>query len=415
MLNLLQISVEKHCIYMYSDNMSEVNVGYKFRFYPNAAQIQQLKHENGCTRFVFNHALYMCVKAYERRKTKYSFSSLSKHFTKLKTLPKYSWLKDVAATTIIQTLIDLDTAYTNFFEKRAERPRFKNKRHHQAIRYQLDQRTLHTTYLAGKKLKLPKLGELNIKWSQIPRGIPKMVTVIQNSDGKYYISFSCVEQLTPKANSNREVGIDLGIKDNIVTSNGEHSGAPRNTYKYERELRSLQRALARKIKGSKRYEKMRVKVARLHSKIKNCRLDGQHKLTTQVINDYDVIYIEDLNVAGMLKNRRLAKAIADVGMCELKRQLMYKAHWYGKEVHMISRWEPTSKQCSSCHKMHDMVLSKRSISCECGLVLDRDENAAINILAAGRVVRVERQKQPVNRDSKSLLTCVAMKRESQSL
>jgi len=193
-------------------------------------------------------------------------------------------------------------------------------------------------------------------------------------------------EVKPKAKTNREVGIDLGIKDNIVTSDGYHSGAPKNTNKYARKLASLQRGLNRKTNGSNNYEKQRLKVARVHEKIINCRRDRQHKLTTKLVEDYDIIYIEDLNVSGMLKNRKLAKAVADVGMFEIKRQLLYKAEWYGKQIHLIDRWEPTSKKCSNCQKIHDMKLSDRSMSCECGLMLDRDENAAINILKAWKVL-----------------------------
>jgi len=146
--------------------MSGRNVGYRLRFYPTDEQKRQVAHEMGCARFVFNTALYMCFKAYQRRKTKYTFSALSKHITKLKTLGQYSWLKAVSVTVLTQALMDLEKAYSNFFEKRAELPRYKKKCHNQAIRYQLDQRTLDNTYVAGKKLNLPKLGELNLKWSR---------------------------------------------------------------------------------------------------------------------------------------------------------------------------------------------------------------------------------------------------------
>jgi putative transposase len=214
-----------------------------------------------------------------------------------------------------------------------------------------------------------------------------MATVSKTATGKYFISFSCSIEIKELPKTGKSVGLDMGIKDVIVTSDGFYSGAPKFTYQYEKRLGKAQRDLSRKTKGSNRWKKQRIEVARIHEKITNSRKDFLHKLTTGIIREYDYINIEDLNVSGMVKNRKLAKAVSDVGMFELKRQLEYKSDWYGKTVTKISRWFPSTKTCSSCGEIHDMKLSDRIMNCGCGLNLNRDENAALNILQAGNVCR----------------------------
>ena len=364
----------------------KVNKAYKFRIYPTAKQAAQLAVEFGCARFVWNHALGLRQVVYAELKENMNYVGLNKHLTFLKKTNRYGWLKDASSSPITQKLIDLDTAYTNFFKGRAKFPKFKKKSHKQSIRYQLDQRNIMSNYRAGELLKLPKLGSIDIKWSQVPAGVPKMATVSKDPSGKYFISFSCeIEQvLLPK--TEKTVGIDVGIKDVIITSDGYHSGAPRFTYKNARKLKHEQKKLSKKTKGSAGYKKQRVKVAKVHERIANSRRDFLNKETTKLIQAYDVICLEDLNVKGMLKNRKLSKAVADVGIFELNRQLKYKADWYGKEIAVISRWFPSTKMCSACGQLHDMPLSKRTMNCDCGFTLDRDENAAINIKAAGIAV-----------------------------
>ena len=285
---------------------------------------------------------------------------------------------------IQQKLIDQDKAFNNFFKGRAKFPKFKKKSHAQSIRYTLDQRQVLNNYRAGELLKLPKLGELKVKWSQIPGGIPKMVTVSKSASGKYFVSFMCEVEQCLKPMTGRVVGIDVGIKDVVVTSDGLHSGAPRFTYKYQRKLKKAQRILSRKKKGSNGWHKQRIVVAKIHEKIANSRKDFLHKVTTKLVSENNVICVEDLNVSGMLKNRCLSKAVVDVGIFELNRQIEYKSQWYGKQVVKISRWEPTTKKCSSCGHIQPMKLSQRVFDCECCSVsIDRDHNAAINIKTAG--------------------------------
>jgi len=360
---------------------------YKFRFEPTEAQVIQLAKEFGCARFVWNRALQEKEYAYQQWNVSLSSFDISRHITQYKKTEKYSWLNDCTATVLGQKLADLDKAFDNFFKGRAKFPKFKKKSHGQSIRYQLAQRGVLNNYRAGELLKLPKLGELNIRWSQVPGGVPKMVTVSKSAGGKYFVSFMCEVEQVLMPMTGRSVGIDVGIKDVVVTSDGFHSGAPKFTYKYQRQLKKAQRDLSRKKKGSNGWHKQRIVVAKIHEKITNSRKDFLHKLTTKLVSENDVLAVEDLNVSGMMKNRCLSKAVADVGIFELNRQIEYKAQWYGKEVVKISRWEPSTKKCSGCGSIKPMKLSDRTYECgECGLTMDRDLNAAINIKRAGLVL-----------------------------
>jgi len=362
----------------------KIQKSYKFRFYPTLEQAKQLANEFGCARFVWNQGLIRREYAYQQwnvsLNSKYDITS---QINELKNLEGYEWLKDVTAAVLTQKLIDQDKAFTNFFEGRAKFPKLKKKTHAQSIRYQLDQRHVLKNYRAGEYLKLPNLGELNIKWSQVPGGVPKMVTVSKSASGNYFVGFMCEVEQALKPSTGKVVGIDVGIKDVIVTSDNAHSGAPRFTYKYQRQLKKAGRKLSKKKKGSNGWHKQRIVLAKIHEKIANSRKDFLHKLTTKLVSEYDVICVEDLNVAGILKNRKLSKAVADVGIGELNRQINYKAEWYGKTVVKISRWYPSTKTCSACGKIREMKLSQRTYACECGLVIDRDLNAAINIKTVG--------------------------------
>jgi putative transposase len=366
-----------------------IQKAYKFKFTPTKAQAEQLAIEFGCARFVWNHALNLrqyvyanCLDENGKGETM-NYVGMGKHLTFLKNTGNFGWLKDATAAVLTQKLIDLDTAYTNFFKGHAKFPKFKKKGHAESIRFQMDQRKILSTYSAGDFIKLPKLGYVSVRWSQIPAGTPKMVTVSKTATGKYFVSFMCEVEQLPMPKTGRAVGCDVGIKDVIVTSDGFHSGAPKFTYQYQRELRREQRKLSKKTKGSNRWKKQRLVVAKVHEKIANSRKDFLHKLTTKIVSEYDVIFLEDLNVSGMLKNRKLSKAVADVGIFELNWQIKYKAAWYGKETRVIDRWFPSTKTCSSCGNIKVMKLSDRVYKCDCGLVLDRDENAALNIKNEG--------------------------------
>lgn len=354
---------------------------YKFRFEPTAVQRQQLAVEFGNARFVWNRCLDLRSKAWEADQARHNYVSLNKQVTEWKKI-EFPWLANSAACCLTQALIDQDKAFKNFFEKRGRYPKFKSRYDRQAVRYQLDQRQIERTYQAGEFLKLPKLGTIKIRWSQVPAGTPKMATVSKTPDGRYFVSFSCEVEIAPLPLTGNAVGVDLGIKDVAVTSDGYKSGNPRHLKARLRHLKRQQRRLSRMKKGSNRRNRQRLKVARIHARIAASRQDFLHKTTTALIRRADVIALEDLHVKGMVKNHHLAGAIADVGMGEFRRQVEYKAAWYGRQVVVVDRFAPTSKMCSACGSYQEkMPLSIRAWTCpDCGARHDRDVNAAINIL-----------------------------------
>ena len=376
------ISYFVYFIKLYIILYMKIMKAFKFRLLPTKAQESQLAIEFGCARWVWNRALNEKDYAYKAWGVGLSSHDMSRHITQYKKAD-YPWLCDATAGVLNQKLIDQDKAFDNFFKGRASFPKFKKKSHAQSIRYQLDQRIVLNNYRAGELLKLPKLGELKVKWSQVPGGIPKMVTVSKTASGKYFVSFMCEVEQELMPMTGKVIGIDVGIKDVVVTSDGFHSGAPKFTYKYQRALKNAQRKLSKKQKGSNGWHKQRIVVAKIHEKIANSRKDFLHKVTTKLVQNYDVISVEDLNVSGMLKNRCLSKAVADVGIFELNRQVEYKAAWYGKQIIKVGRFYASTKTCSACGTIKPMKLSERIYSCACSHTQDRDENAAVNIKNEG--------------------------------
>ena len=364
----------------YTFNML-IQRAYKFRFYPTAVQRHQRAVEFGNARFVWNRCLDVRSTAWEADKTRHTYVSLNRLVTNWKR-DEFPWLADSASCTLTQALIDQDKAFKNFFEKRGKCPKFKSRYDRQAVRYQLDQRQIERTYHAGEMLKLPKLGTLTLRWSQVPTGTPKMATVSKTPDGRYFVSFACDVEAQPLPLTGQAIGVDLGIKDVAVSSDGYQSGNPRPLKKHLKRLKRQQRFLSRKQKGSQRRARQRLKVARLHARIAALRQDFLHKTTTAIVQRADVIALEDLNIKGMLKNHHLAGAIADVGMGEFRRQMEYKAAWYGRTVIVVDRFAPTSKTCSHCGSYQPrMPLSVRQWTCpDCGTRHDRDINAAKVIL-----------------------------------
>jgi putative transposase len=373
---------------------------YRFRIYPNAAQRQQLAVEFGNARFVWNRCLDLRTKDYEAYKTaiaagdagavkpSWNYVSLSRMVTEWKH-GDFSWLADSAAACLTQALIDQDKAFQHFYRraKNGEKPgypRFKSRHHRQSIRYTLDQHHIGSSYIAGEFLKLPKLGAVKVRWSQVPAGTPKMATVSRTPDGRYFVSFSCEVEIESLPMTGKTVGVDLGVKDVAVTWDGDQamkSGNPRHMKRRLKHLKRQQRRLSLMKKGSNRRAKQRLKVAKIHARIAVMRSDFLHKTTTAIVNGADVIAIEDLNVKWMVKNHCLAGAIADVGMSEFRRQIEYKAAWYGRTVVVVDRWFPSSKTCSECGSYRKkMPLSVRDWTCpDCGTRHDRDVNAAKNL------------------------------------
>jgi putative transposase len=318
-----------------------------------------------------------------------NYVPLIKHVSHLKATTRYHWLKLSTAACLTQKLIDLDKAFTSFFKQGMKYPRFKKMNYAQSVRYQLDQRILPSTYRPGELLKIPKLGALKLKWSQLPKGLPKMATVSKTAAGDYYVSLSVEEILPQFEKTNRTVGVDVGIKDVLVTSHGDYTGAPKYSYQYAWALKKAQRQLKRMQrthgKISNRQRRQRIKIAKLHQRVANCRKDFLHKLSTWLVKTFDIICLEDLNINGMLRNRKLSRAIADIGLYELKRQIIYKAQWVGKYVQIIGRWYPSSKTCSACGMVKKFLpLRERIYRCEyCGHEQCRDLNAAKNIEKEG--------------------------------
>ncbi|ABA57686.1 Transposase, IS605 OrfB [Nitrosococcus oceani ATCC 19707] len=320
-----------------------IQCAYKFRFYPTPTQKRQLALEFGHARYVWNWALETRTKAYQAQGESSNTISLSRQLTALKKT-QCPWLSEATASCHTQKLRDQDTAFRNFFAGRAKYPRFKKRHHTQSVRYQLDQRHVAKNFNAESKLlKLPKLGRVKLRWSRGIEGIPKMVTVSQAPAGRYFVSLTCEVEILPLPVRRNAIGVDVGVKDVVITSEGWKSGAPKYTYHYARQLKMAQRRLSKKCKGSHRRRRQQVRVARIHARIKDSRRDFLHQISSTLIHENPVICLEDLNIQGMLRNRRLSKAVADCGLYELRRQMEYKAAWYGRDVLIADRWAPTSK------------------------------------------------------------------------
>ena len=380
--------------------MSNKVKGFKFRIEPNAEQRKQLAIEFGNCRWLWNRCLDLRTKDYEAYKSalaagdagavkpSWNYVSFSRLVTEWKR-GEFPWLADSVAQCLTQVLIDQDKAFQHFFRRvkcgeKPGYPRFKSRYGKQSVRYQLDSRIIDNIYRAGEFLKLPKLGVIKVRWSQVPSGIPKMATVSKDSCGRYFVSFACEVDVAELPLTGKTVGIDLGIKDVVVTWNGEEatkSGNPRHLKRKLKHLKRQQRRLSRMQKGSNRRNKQRTKVAKIHAHIAAMRADFLHKTTTAIVRSADVIAIEDLNVAGMVKNHCLAGAIADVGMGEFRRQIEYKSAWNGRQVVVVDRFFPSSKMCSQCGSYQEkMPLSVRDWTCpDCGTKHDRDCNAAKNL------------------------------------
>jgi putative transposase len=362
---------------------------YSYRIYPHQSQIRFLAQLFGCTRVVWNDALTFCKQQWAEG-VKYAGSSeLMKEFiTKAKLAKNREWLSDVSNIPLQQSIRDLDVGFRNFFNsvagkrkgKKINPPKFKKRTNTQSARF-----TSGGFSLKGNKVYLAKIGKLKVKWSRPLPAQPSSVTVIKDATDRYFLSF--VVKVNPETlpQSTSSVGVDLGIKTFATFSTGEKIDAPKPLKANLLKLKKAQRKLARKEKGSKRRNLARLKVARIHAKITDTRNDFLHKLSTRLINKNQVIALEDLNVSGMVKNRKLSRAISDLGWRTFRTMLEAKAEMYGREVQIISRWEPTSQRCSCCgQKGLKLDLSVREWECLfCGATHDRDINAAKNIKVAG--------------------------------
>jgi len=354
---------------------------YKERFYPAPEQEILLAQSFGCARFVWNNTLAYRTEAYQQHGQSISHSVAEKRLVALKA--EHPWLKDVSSVILQQTLRDQKAAFDNFFNPRlkARYPRFKRKDSRQSIR--LTKAAFR--YRDGEITIAKTTAPLPIRWSRSLPSAPSSITLSRDRAGRYFISCLCEFDPETLPVTPKRVGIDLGLTDLFITSEGMKSGNPRHLKRYEAKLAYLQRRLAKKQKGSRNRHKLRQKMARLHARIADCRRDALHKATRTLVNENQVLCVESLNIVGMLKNRSLAKAISDAGWGEFLRQLEYKANWAGRQLVKVSQWLPSSKRCHGCgHQVEKLPLSRRHWHCErCGLAIDRDINAARNIRTAG--------------------------------
>ena len=357
-----------------------VKRAYKYRFYPNKTQKKMLAQTFGCVRFVYNCGLQDRKTAYEKTGKGIGYNETSKRLKKLK-LEK-EWLSDVSSVTLQQSLRHLDRAYSNFFKRLAKYPRFKNRAGKQSAHYMKNGFTFRDGIL-----KIAKIGDIQPVWSRKFLGTPSSLTISKDCDGRYFVSILVEEALQLLPFAGKTIGLDMGIKDVVVGSNGLKSGNSKYTYKYEKSLSNAQKDLSRKKKGSSNRGKQRIKVAKIHSKIRNSRKDFLHKLSTDIVRKNQVVYIEDLNTKGMVKNRKLSKSISDSSWGSLVNFLEYKCDWYGRELKKVSP-KFTSQDCSHCgYRNTDLKLSMRCWDCpSCGSSHDRDINAAKNVLAVGTTV-----------------------------
>ncbi|GBF80465.1 transposase, IS605 OrfB family protein [Aphanothece sacrum FPU1] len=339
----------------------------------------------GCCRVVWNDALAHCQQEYREGKKKPDSKQLSSRLTSLKKTEEKIWLGEVSAVPLQQSLRDLDVAFKNFFNsctgkrkgKKVKPPKFKSRKSKQSAKFTNNgfKVNQHNVYLA-------KIGKLKIIWSRKLPSEPLSVTVVKDSADRYFLSFVCEVNPIPLTLNNNSIGVDLGIIDFATLSNSEKIKAPKPLKSNLKRLRKLQRNLSRSQKGSKRREVARKKVAKLHAKITDIRTDFLHKLSTKLIQENQLIALEDLNVSGMIKNRKLFRTISDLGWRSFRTMLIAKGEMYGRDVRVIDRWEPTSQVCSCCgFKGGKKELNIREWTClNCGTVHDRDVNASKNIL-----------------------------------
>jgi putative transposase len=367
---------------------------YNYRLYPTPGQQQALARAFGCARVVFNDALRARQEARAAGLAYLTDGELSARLTAVKAAPERAWLGEVSAVVLQQSLADLNAAYRNFFASvtgtrkgpKVAPPRFKSRKdRRQAIRFTANARF---KVLSGGKLRLPKVGDVLVRWSRALPSAPSSVTVIKDAAGRYFASF--VVQTGPFAVPAAEpvIGIDLGLMHFAVLSDGRKIASPRFLRRAESKLKRAQRALSGKEAGSRNRNKARVKVARAHARVTDARRDFHHQLSTALIRDNQAVAVEDLAVRGLARTR-MAKSVHDAGWSAFVDMLEYKARRYGREFRRIGRFEPTSQVCSKCGaKDGPKPLHVRTWQCRaCGTWLDRDVNAAVNVArAAGLAV-----------------------------
>ena len=378
--------------------METIEKGFKYRIYPKNNQIEQIEVMFKAKRYVWNYFLNINKHRLNHHKSVLNYTKMSKLLTLLKR--KQTWLNQCEKSVLQNTIKYQYQTFLKFFKKECGFPKFKSyKNNYQSIKMNytngnigiLEKDIEYTS--TGKfkkqncKIKLPKIKQVKIAYSRQYEGRIVSCTLSRDTDNKYYISLCCVDiEINPLEQTGAVVGIDLGIKEFATTSDNEIINNPKFYRKYEEKLIKTQRKLSKRKKGSNNRNKQRLKVNKWHKKIANCRIDFLQKLSTKLIRDYDIICMEDLNSSGMIKNHKLAKSISDASFFEFNRELEYKARWNYKLISRIDRFYPSSQICSHCGNKSSQTkdLAVRTYICEeCGLEIDRDYNASINILNEG--------------------------------
>ncbi|MDX3692756.1 RNA-guided endonuclease TnpB family protein [Streptomyces europaeiscabiei] len=361
----------------------QVKRAFKYRLYPTDEQAAELSRTFGCVRLVYNKALEERTQAWygEQRRVPYVQSSAA--LTEWKKTEELAFLAEVSSVPLQQALRHLQTAFGNFFAKRAKYPRFKSRKKSCASA----EYTRSAFAWREGELTLAKMTQpLDIRWSRpLPKGAqPTTVTVSHDSSGRWFVSLLVEDTIAPAPATDAAIGLDAGITSLATLSTGEKITNPRHERRDRARLAKAQRELSRKAKGSANREKARRKVAEVHARISDRRRDFLHKLSTRLVRENQTVVIEDLTVRSLLKNGKLARAISDAAWTDLRMMLEYKCAWYGRELVVIDRWFPSSKLCGACGTVRaKLPLNVREWMCECGTVHDRDVNAARNILAAG--------------------------------
>lgn len=358
----------------------KIHTSHKYRIYPTKEQQEVLNKTFGCCRFIWNNTLDWRSKEYSVNGLKTNYSDTSKRLTQIKS--EFEFLRDVSSIALQQVLRNQDVAFSSFFKGVSKYPNFKKKHGHQSFRLVGNAFKLKDEKLFIAKIEKP----IEIIWSRELPSYPSSCTISKTPTNKYYISFCIEKNFKELPKNNSTLGIDLGLKDFLVTSKGEKVKPLKALRKNEIRLKRYQKVLSRRTKGGKNRDKARLKVTKVHELIANSRKDWLHKLSTKLIRENQLISLEDLNVKGMVKNHKLAKSINDSSWSTFVGFLAYKANNYGRTIHKVSPWFPSTQLCSDCgHRAGRLALNVRNWTCtSCGESHDRDINAAININTAGR-------------------------------